>query len=139
GDERAAERSFTAMLARPDAEFLGLRGLLAQAARSGDRERALLLAKRAHALRPDTPWVLTTLFDLPLHCGDWRGAEAVIARAERKRVLPAARARRHQALLAQLQSRQAEQDGQAPAALNHARKAHRLAPDLPPLTAHLVR
>src|SRR6185312_12175791 len=36
GDEGAATRYFTAMLERPETEFLGLRGLLMQALRGGD-------------------------------------------------------------------------------------------------------
>ena len=58
GNESEATRHFTAMLQRSETEFLGLRGLLAQAVRKGDRAKALALAERARKLRPNTPWLL---------------------------------------------------------------------------------
>ena len=47
GDENAAGRYFTQMLERRETEFLGLRGLLIQAMRKGDHERAIALARRS--------------------------------------------------------------------------------------------
>ncbi|HEX3412697.1 MAG TPA: heme biosynthesis HemY N-terminal domain-containing protein, partial [Stellaceae bacterium] len=64
GDEMAAKKFFTAMLDRPEMEFLGLRGLLNQALRAGDRGTALRLTERAATLRPDTSWVVESLFGL---------------------------------------------------------------------------
>ena len=65
------------MLKHPETEFLGLRGLLAQAIKDDDTATALRLARRAHLRRPNTPWVLTTLFDLQTQAGLWdRGARA---------------------------------------------------------------
>src|SRR5262249_1991532 len=40
GDEDAARRYFTAMLEKPETAFLGLRGLLMQAMKAGDRAEA---------------------------------------------------------------------------------------------------
>ena len=53
GDEQAAERFFTAMLERPETEFLGLRGLLTQGIKRHDWDEALALARRAYRLRPE--------------------------------------------------------------------------------------
>ncbi|HEY4135577.1 MAG TPA: heme biosynthesis HemY N-terminal domain-containing protein [Alphaproteobacteria bacterium] len=139
GDEVEAERSFTAMLARPDTEFIGLRGLLAQANRGGDRQQALALARRAYALKPDAPWLLTTMFDLSLREGDWRTAEEVVTRGERRQLFAPARAQRHAALLAHLQAEAAERAGDLQGALRQARKAYRLLPDSAPLAIQLVR
>ena len=44
--------------------FLGLRGLLTQALREDEQGRALELVREAHDMRPRTPWVLPSLFDL---------------------------------------------------------------------------
>ncbi len=52
GDEAAAQRYFTAMLERPETAFLGVRGLLMQAERAGDRVEMRRLIERAHAMRP---------------------------------------------------------------------------------------
>ena len=138
GDEKEARRYFTLMLERPETEFLGLRGLLSQAVRAGDMPRAVTLAKRAYELKPNTPWVLTALFDLLIRHGEWRAAEEIVERAEKRKVLPPPRARRDLAILAHAQSLQAERGGQAPDALRFARRGHRLAPELAPLAARLA-
>lgn len=138
GDEKAAQRYFTIMLERPDTEFLGLRGLLSQAARAGDMRRALTLAKRAYILRPNTPWVLISLFDLLIRQGEWRAAEEIVEHAEKRKVLAPARARRDLAILAHAQSLQAERSGQGPDALRFARRGHRMAPDSAPLANRLA-
>ena len=97
GDENAAGRYFTQMLERSETEFLGLRGLLIQAMRKGEHGRAIELARRARALRPKTPWVLTTLFELETRSGDWPAAADTLGRAQRAGALPAPQARRHEA------------------------------------------
>lgn len=138
GDEREAQRYFTLMVQRPETEFLGLRGLLSQAARAGDMPRALTLARRAYELKPNTPWVLTALFDLLIRQGEWRAAEEIVERAEKRKVLAPARAKRDLAILAHAQSLQAERNGHEADALRFARRGHRLTPNLAPLATRLA-
>ena len=100
GEEAAARHYFTGMLERPETAFLGLRGLLVQAQRDGDRRAALDYADRAYRLRPATPWVVTTLLDLQVRDGRWRGALETLERASKIKVLPAEEWReRHAAVL----------------------------------------
>ncbi len=139
GDEAEAARCFTAMLERPETEFVGLRGLIAQAQRAGERQKALELARRAAALKPDTPWLVNSLFDLSLRAGDWQSAEAAVTRGERRHLVAPEQARRQSALLAYLQSREAADGGDGQGALRQARKAHRLLPASAPLAAHLAQ
>ncbi len=80
GDELAAKKFFTAMLDRPETEFLGLRGLLNQALREGDRDTARHLAERADALRPNTGWAVSSLFDLEARDGRWEAARDALAK-----------------------------------------------------------
>jgi len=54
------------MLERPETAFLGLRGLLMQALKAGDRREALELARRAYEERPKTGWAITTLLALTM-------------------------------------------------------------------------
>ncbi|BBK45202.1 heme biosynthesis protein HemY [Allostella vacuolata] len=124
GDEAAARRYFTAMLDRRETEFLGLRGLLMQATRTGDSAAALELARRARRLRPDTPWVLTTLFELEARAGHWREAEATLAEAQRRSILPVAEARHRRAAVLLEQARAAEVDGRSRDASDLAARAH---------------
>ncbi|MGE0714193.1 MAG: heme biosynthesis protein HemY [Alphaproteobacteria bacterium] len=139
GDEAAARRYFTAMLDRPETEFLGLRGLLMQAVRGGDDTAALDLARRARRLRPETPWVLTTLVDLEARAGDWRSAGAALDEAKRRRALPVATARRRAAAFLTERSRAAEDEGRSDEALDLASRAHDEDPAFVPAVARYVR
>jgi HemY protein len=134
GDEQAAKKYFTAMLDRAETEFLGLRGLLMQALRGGDERTALKLAERAKALRPRTPWVLSSLFELQARAGQWDAAEATLAEAAKRKALPPGDGRHHRAVLLHEKSRAAEAQGDQREALQHAAKAHALDPAFTPAT-----
>ncbi len=135
GDEPAARKLFGAMLDWPETEFLAVRGLLSLAERDGDAETALTHARRAQRLRPGTPWVLNTLFDLEARTGRWEDAQKTIESAAKAKSLPADTARRKRAVVLLERG----QDGAAgDKALDFARKAHGLAPDLLPATIRLA-
>jgi HemY protein len=141
GDEHAAKKYFTAMLERAETEFLGLRGLLMQALRGGDEHTALKLVERAKALRPRTPWVLSSLFELQARAGKWHEAEATLAEAVKRKAL-ALEHRFHRAALLHEKSRAADAAGAQSEALQHAGKAHSLDPGFAPAAlryAHLLR
>ena len=129
GDEAAARRYFTAMLDNEETRFLGLRGLLTQALREGDETRALDLALRAHALRPRTPWVLHSLFDLSQRRGDLETAERTLEESVRAKALPRPEAERKRAVLLLERALSARNGGDG-AALDLVRAAHKLAPGL---------
>src|SRR5260221_7833152 len=122
------------MLERPETEFLGLRGLVMQAIRGGDERAALMLVERARALRPRTPWVLSSLYELQARAGQWSEAEATLAEATKRKALPPDESRHHRAVLLHEQSRLAEAQGEPRQALQHAAKAHELDPGFTPAT-----
>ena len=99
GDEIAARESFQAMLADPESEFLGLRGLLVQSLRKGDKVTALALARRAFEINPRAEWVLTNLIDLETIAGNWPDAEQSVIAAQRAKRIKPENARRRRALL----------------------------------------
>jgi HemY protein len=132
GDESAATRYFTAMLERAETEFLGLRGLLMQAMKSGDDAAALRLAERAKALRPKTPWVLTHLAELQARAGQWIAAEGTLIEAERRKVLSKEAAQHRHAVTLYEQSRAADAAGRAGEAMRLAAKAHAKEPGFAP-------
>jgi HemY protein len=142
GDEQAAKKYFSAMLERAETEFLGLRGLLMQALRGGDEGGALRLVERAKELRPKTPWVLTSLYELQARAGKWVAAEATLAEAVKRKALSAEATRHHRAVLLHERSRAAEAAGDQRQALQLAAKAHGLEPGFAPATqryAELLR
>ncbi len=123
GDDRAAERFFRAMTDNRETEFLGLRGLLNQAIKRGDRDEALILARRAYRLKPDSEWVSTSLFELQTQSGQWIEAQSTAKEAVRHRHLPAPEGRRRDAVLACQQAIDAENAGDREAAIRQARTA----------------
>jgi HemY protein len=124
GDEQAARTYFKAMLERPETEFLGLRGLVMQSLRAGDEAAALGLIERARQLRPRTPWVMSSLFELQARAGRWQEAEATLIEAVKRKALPEAATRHHRAVLLYERSRAAEAEGDPRAAVELAAKAH---------------
>jgi HemY protein len=130
GDDKAAERYFTAMLNRDETRFLGLRGLITQSLRDGDDKTALEHLRSAYRLRPRTPWVLTTLFDLSEKLGDLDGADKAVREAAKTKALPAPEATRKRAILLLKRAERARSGHDPALTLKLAREAHKLAPDL---------
>jgi HemY protein len=139
GDIAAARASYTALLDRPESEFLGLRGLIGQALRAGDDAAALHLAKRARRLRPDARWLVDAQLLLAARAGDWAAARATLADSVRRRALPAERARHHRGIVLYELSRDAERRGDLGRALRLAANAQAQAPDIAAASAHHAR
>lgn len=139
GDEMAAKKFFTAMLDRTETEFLGLRGLLNQALRAGDRSTARRLTQRAASLRPSTPWVVESLFDLEVRQGRWEAAQEALARAVKNRIVPRDRARHHRGVILYELSVAALASNDRRHGINLAAQARTLVPDLAAPAAHYGR
>jgi HemY protein len=138
GDEQAAAKFFQAMMANPGTEFLGVRGLLNQAMRRGETEKALELARRAYRLRPKSDWVAGVLFDLEARSRRWLDARTTADESSRRGLIAPEAGRRRRAVLALELSREAKERNVADEALRHAREAHELAPDFAPATIALA-
>ena len=140
GDRDGARRAFDAMLKDEQMAFLGLRGLIGQSLRDGDQTKALGYAERAFALRPQTPWVVHSLFDMQAQTGQWKAAQETLDAGMRRKVVdrrqgpraegaaagraqPRGRARRQRDSDAQALAREAF----APGAGAHRRRPSRLA------------
>jgi HemY protein len=134
GDRATSRRIFEGMLSSPDTEQLGLRGLFLEAERESEREAARQIAERALKLNPKLAWPVEALFDLQCWAEDWQGALDTLAIAQRNHLVDKTVARRRRAVLFTAQA-QAVEDTAADKALELARAAHRLAPDLVPAAA----
>jgi HemY protein len=139
GDEGGAEKFFTAMLERPETEFLGLRGLLNQALRAGDRSTALRLVERAMALRPGTGWVALSRFDLETREGRWEAARQTLAKAAKRRLIAPERARHHRGVILYELSCAALAGGDQRRAIALAAESRALTEDLATPAAHHAR
>ncbi|MBP7062651.1 heme biosynthesis HemY N-terminal domain-containing protein [Ferrovibrio sp.] len=139
GDAEQGRTAFTALAADPATAFLGLRGLLADARQRGDRDQALLLARRASALRPASPVAAEAELRLLLEAGNWPAArERLELAVARKAVTKPAAA----LLRAKLDLADAAEAAATGAPLEARRKAEKLAkllPDHPGRSALLAR
>jgi HemY protein len=134
GDRATARRIFEAMLASPDTEQLGLRGLFLEAEREGEREAARQFAERALRRNPRLGWPVEALFELQCRAADWQGALDTLAIARRQDFIDKASAARRRAVLLTAQA-QALEDADPDKAAELAVEAHKLAPDLVPAAA----
>ncbi len=129
GDRTTARRIFEAMLASPDTEQLGLRGLYLEAAREGEPEAARQFAERAARLNPRLGWPLEAQFDLQCKARDWAAAIETVSHAKKAGLMDKPTADRRRAVLLAAQAQDLE-ESEADKALALASEAHGLAPDL---------
>jgi HemY protein len=134
GDRSTARRIYEGMLAAPDTEVLGLRGLFLEAQHEGEREAARQFAERAMRLNPALGWPAEALFDIQCRDGDWAGALETLAVARKHGHVEKASADRRRAVLLTAQAQRAE-DADPERALALALEAHGLASDLVPAAA----
>ena len=132
GDEAAAQTSFSAMLEAPETEFLGLKGLYAQAIKSGDQDKARDYAERAFALRANAGWAFQSVVELCLDRGAWGDARETIAKGKRNKLIDAEQADRASAALYAADADAARLSGDPSLALSEAEAALKLAPSFAP-------
>ena len=134
GDKATARRIFEAMLATPDTEQLGLRGLFLEAGRENEAEAQRQFAERALKLNPKLAWPVEALFELQCKSGDWADALQTLALAKRHGHIERPVADRRRAVLLVAQAQALEEDDPE-RALTLSLEAHGLAPSLIPAAA----
>lgn len=134
GDRGTARRIYDTMLAAPETAQLGLRGLYLEAAGLGETEAARQFAARALKLNPKLSWAADGLFKQQCKMGDWTGALETLTVARRQGHVEKRLADRRRAVLLTAQAQKLE-DSDMDKALELAREAHGLAPDLVPAAA----
>jgi HemY protein len=139
GDDGAQSNAYKAMLAHPETEFLGLRGLFMQAMRREDSDEAIALAARAHALKPKAAWAVNALFDLQSARGHWLEAKKVLEDAARRRLLDVGVLRRRRGVLLAAEALDSEGRGDGERALAAALEALDFSPALSPAAALAAR
>jgi HemY protein len=138
GDRAAARRIYEAMLASPETEQLGLRGLFLEAQREGAGEAARQFAARALKANPKLGWSSTALLEQQCKQKDWTGALSTLEHARKSGHMPKPAADRKRAVLLTARAVYAEEDT-PDKALAWAQEAHALAPDLVPAAVVAAR
>jgi HemY protein len=134
GDRVTARRIYEAMLASPETELLGLRGLFLEAQHQGADEAARQFADRALKANPKLGWSATALFEQQCKQKDWTGALETLQHARKNGHIAKADADRKRAVLLTAKAQNVEEDS-PDRALTLAMEAHALAPDLVPAAA----
>ena len=133
GDEAAARRYFDALTHNAETAFIGLTGLLRQAMREGDTERAFELAERARRARPDSTFAIETLFDLQTRAGRWKDAQATLFDAVRRKIRPESDALIHRTAIFLARAQEAAEEGRLADAIDLCDRAQDSSPDFPPV------
>jgi HemY protein len=134
GDRTTTRRIYEAMLASPETEQLGLRGLFLEAEREGETEAAAQFAGRALKTNAKLGWAPEALFETQCKQKDWAAALETLSHAKRNGHLDKAGIDRKRAVLLTAQAQDAEEN-ETDKALTLALEAHNLAPDLVPAAA----
>ena len=88
GDGEAASRFFNTLSNDKETRFVGLVGLIRQAQHSGNTTVVHKLTKEAYELRPESAFIVETLFDLQIANGSWEEANKTLADSVRRKVKP---------------------------------------------------
>lgn len=139
GDLARAKRNYRALAKEPPTAIVGVKGLLSQAVKRGEGERAMKLAEHAFAIRPRDPAIQQTLFDLQVRARNWLGAHGTVSAMLKSRALPRDVAARRQGILDLEIARDAHGKGEADRAMQAADAAVRAAPRFGPAAAFAAR
>ena len=139
GDPARATQYYKRLVEDRRTKFAGVRGLLAQKLRQGDRDTARKLAEKAVDLRPDHQESQTTLLRLQAQARDWSGARRTLLAQQRSGGMPRDVYQRRNAVLALQQAEDLAAAGEAERAQETAIEASTLAPQLVPAAAAAAR
>ncbi|MBL4836912.1 MAG: tetratricopeptide repeat protein [Kordiimonadaceae bacterium] len=139
GDHAAAAKRYKALEQTEDGRLLGLRGLLAEARRTGRESEALRLARTAFGENRKSPWVLKTLFALEVAAGNWTEANGALSKVLKEGLLDADTGKRHQAALAYAEATEENLKGNRAAARKGFKKTLSHRPEFSPATVALAR
>ena len=139
GNDNQARIEFESLLEDKNAAFFGLRGLMNQAFKRGDNQKALELLRTAEALHPKRDWIVESLFQAEVGCKDWVRADQTLTKAIKFGVFDRETGRLHRQaiLIAQAQSALLKQmDNQA---LSLAKRAFKAGEDFRPASILYAR
>lgn len=132
GDRKMAEITYRKLLDDESTRFVGVRGIMKQKLEDGDTDTALLLAKKAFAIKPKHVETQDTLLRLQAEKSDWKGARETLTAKLKTGQLPRPVHKRRDAVLALSEAKGILDDGQTPEAQEAAIEANRMSPDLVP-------
>lgn len=132
GDRKMAEQTYRKLLEDDKTRFVGVRGIMKQKLEDGDTDTALLLAKKAFAIKPKHVETQDVLLRLQAEKSDWKGARETLTAKLKTGQLPRPVHKRRDAVLALSEAKGILESGQSLEAQEAAIEANRMSPDLVP-------
>jgi len=138
-DAVTARLKFQSLLEDKDAAFFGVRGLLNEARRKGDRHEAVRLMRHAESLQPRRSWIIKMLFDYEAEAGEWEKAEQTLSKAIKTGAIDRETGKKHRIAIYLARSDDAKIKGITHTAISFAKKAYKQNPGFPPAPIRLAR
>ena len=139
GDKRRAEEAYKKLVTDERTRFVGVRGLMKQKLAEGDTDKAMKLAEKAFALKPQHVEVQDTLLKLQAANADWKGARGTLKAKLRHGALPRDVHKRRDAVLALSEAKTVLAADSSIEMREAAIEANRLSPDLIPAAVFAAR
>jgi HemY protein len=139
GETSRARAHYRALAKEPETGLIGVKGLLDQAVKAGETDRAMKFAAHAFAMSPRDPAIQSTLFELQTRGGAWAEAKTTLSAMRKSKTIPADVAARRLAVLELECARAAHAEGDRPLAIKHADAAIKGAVDLAPAAAYAAK
>ena len=138
-DNETANKYYRELEKNPRARFLGLRGLLVDARRSGRSQEALRLAREALAENSKSRWALDSVFELEVASADWQSARETLVKAQKRGVFDAETVKSHRGALSYAQAVEQAMSGDLVASEKSLRSALKDRPGFTPAATRLAR
>jgi HemY protein len=100
GNDELAKAHYTSMLENKETKMIAIKGLLIQARKEGDLEKAIFLAEKALEINSKAHWAASILMDLYKNKKDWVNAERIVQYAVKHSLISQESAKRMLAIIA---------------------------------------
>lgn len=139
GNMELAKVHYTAMLESKETETIAIKGLLIQAKKDGDINKAIFLAEKAISLKPNADWALLMLMDLYKITRRWFDAEKIVHRVQKLKIISIEESRRYMAIIYNQICADFVENGNNELALKYAEKAYKLLPGFAPIAVNYAK
>lgn len=139
GDSEETTAHLKPLLKHKETRFLAVRGLLEQARKSGEVDKAIAYAEEAGHIRPDSSFAAIALIDLYTRQKRWQQVQGIIRRAKKHHALTSEEAKRYLALVDYQHGLMLYENEDYEVALRYAKSAHKSLPGMVPASLLLAR
>lgn len=139
GDSAETTAHLKPLLEHKETRFLAVRGLLEQARKSGEIDKAIAYAEEAGHIRPDSSFAAIALIDLYSRQKRWQQVQDIVRRAKKHHALTGEEAKRYLALVNYQHGLMLYENEDYEVALRYAKAAHKALPGMAPAALLLAR